>query len=347
MAGKGKRNGGGNIVIRREEVVEGGHHGGAWKVAYADFVTAMMAFFLLMWLINATTQDQRIGLADYFAPTNVLSHQSSGVGKPFSGATVSAEGALVSSLGAVQAVPGKRPVVTEPEEEEVEQPAQPRAFRAEPTPPETRPDQQQATATPATSQSPAKTPGPEAAPPHTPRPPTPEELRAELERRERAEFEHAAQQIREVVQSDPALADLAQQLAIDITPDGLRIQLLDEDRSAMFASGSATPNDRARALLLKITPVLTKLPQPISIAGHTDAAPYRGTERSNWELSADRANATRRTLLEAGLAPDRIRTVTGHADRDLLLPADPLAAANRRIAILVQHTNRASGPHAP
>jgi len=251
---------------------------------------------------------------------------------------------MVSSLGSVQVMPGKRPVTMDPDEDEADTPAQPRPFRADPNT-TTRPDAQQATARPASDRQPdAATPG---QPETGPRPPTQEEIRAEQERQERAAFEAAATQIREAIQSDPALADLARQLAIDITPDGLRIQLLDEDRQAMFATGSATPNDRARALLLKITPVLTKLPQPISIAGHTDAAPYRGTERSNWELSADRANATRRTLVDAGLAPDRIRTVTGHADRDLLLPADPLAAANRRIAILVQHTNRASGPHAP
>ncbi len=103
----------------------------------------------------------------------------------------------------------------------------------------------------------------------------------------------------------------------------------------MFASGSAVLNDRARALLLKVAPVLMKLPERLSITGHTDAAPYHGGDRSNWELSAERANATRRLLAEAGLPEARVQTVSGRADRDPLLPADPLAAVNRRIAIVV------------
>jgi chemotaxis protein MotB len=103
----------------------------------------------------------------------------------------------------------------------------------------------------------------------------------------------------------------------------------------MFATGSAAPNDRARLLLQKITPVLLRLPEGISLAGHTDSAPFPGPGRTNWELSAERANMTRRLLVEAGLPEARIRTVTGHADRDPLLPKDPFAAANRRIAIVV------------
>ena len=151
----------------------------------------------------------------------------------------------------------------------------------------------------------------------------------------------AAEQIREAVRSDPALAGLANQLAIDLTPEGLRIQILDEDRSPMFATGSAVPNDRARQLLQKVAPVLVRLPEAISLSGHTDSTPFRGGERTNWELSAERANATRRLLLEAGLPEYRIRNVTGNADRDPLLPQDPLAAANRRIAIVVLRGTKA------
>jgi chemotaxis protein MotB len=155
-------------------------------------------------------------------------------------------------------------------------------------------------------------------------------------------MEQAAQQIREAVRADPALADVAKQLSIDMTPEGLRVQILDEDRQPMFATGSAVANDRARLLLQKVAPVLMTLKEDITIAGHTDAAPYKGGDRTNWELSADRANGTRRLLVEAGLPPARIRSVTGNADRDLLLPGDPLAAANRRIAILVLRTPPAS-----
>ena len=147
------------------------------------------------------------------------------------------------------------------------------------------------------------------------------------------------------MQGDPALAGLADHLSVDITPEGLRIQLLDTQNQPMFAFGSALPNEAARLLLDKIGPVLRRLPEQVSIAGHTDAAPYPGRTMTNWELSIDRANAARRMLLAAGLPEQRLRDVVGHADHDLLLPADPLAAANRRIAIMVLRGT--SAPTAP
>ncbi|HYZ25075.1 MAG TPA: OmpA family protein, partial [Rhodopila sp.] len=153
---------------------------------------------------------------------------------------------------------------------------------------------------------------------------------------EKAAFENAAEQIKRAVQSDPALADLAKQLAIDMTPDGLRIQILDELKLPMFATGSAVPNERAKLLVQKVVPILNKLSEPIAIAGYTDAQPFPGPDRTNWELSAERANATRRLLVDGGLAEARVQSVTGHADHDLLLPNDPFAPANRRVAILVQ-----------
>src|SRR5580704_11531402 len=125
MAGKGGKANGRNsgvTIIRREEVIAGAHHGGAWKVAYADFVTAMMAFFLLMWLLNATTEDQRKGLADYFSPNNLMSHASSGVGQPFGGHTVFDHGAMVSDRGAVQVIVGMRPVVQDPPDQDSDTP---------------------------------------------------------------------------------------------------------------------------------------------------------------------------------------------------------------------------------
>src|ERR1700759_4194551 len=118
MARKRDRNAKGYIIIRREEVVEGEGHGGAWKVGYADFVTAMMAFFLLMWLLNATTEDQRKGLADYFSPKSVLSHSSSGMGQPFGGRTAFSDGAMVSDLGAAQVTQGQHPVVDRAEDDD-------------------------------------------------------------------------------------------------------------------------------------------------------------------------------------------------------------------------------------
>src|SRR3954470_24050891 len=121
MAGKrGKKDPKSEVIVKRYEIVEGGHHGGAWKVAYADFVTAMMAFFLLMWLLNATTEDQRKGLADYFSPNSLMSHASSGTGQPFGGHTAFDDGALVSDRGSVSIVNGKRPPLTVESDGDVE-----------------------------------------------------------------------------------------------------------------------------------------------------------------------------------------------------------------------------------
>jgi chemotaxis protein MotB len=321
------------ILIRKEEVVEGGHHGGSWKVAYADFVTAMMAFFLLMWLLNATTEEQRRGLADYFSPTAVLSHASSGIGQPFGGRTAFSDGAMVSDLGAEQVTQGQKPVVDNVVEDESDIIAQPRPYRDDAK--SNAPDLGGRSVSPPASGARTATANQAAS-----RPPTNAELQAELDKREKQAFEQAAQQLREAVRGDPELAQLARQLQIDMTPEGLRIQLLDADREAMFPLGSATPNDHARLLLQKVAPVLMRLTQDIAIAGHTDAAPFAGPGRTNWELSADRANATRRLLVDTGLPQSRIRSVTGNAERDPLIPADPLAAANRRIAIVVLRSAR-------
>ena len=325
------------IVIRKEEVVEGGHHGGAWKVAYADFVTAMMAFFLLMWLLNATTEEQRRGIADYFSPSNELARVTSGYGGPFGGRTPNSDGQLASDRGAVQVLEAPpRPLQTVDDDDS--------DVRAEPSPPRWQPIERQkqpdvADQAPAVIAAelrggakpfaPTRSTAPEAAAP------TDKDIQAEIERRERASFEQAAQQIRDSVALDPALSDLARQLMIDVTPEGLRVQLVDADRQPMFPTGSSAVNERARAVLAKIAPILLRLPEKISITGHTDATPYKGGDRTNWDLSAERANATRRLLVDAGLPEARIRSVSGMADRDPLMTEDKLAAANRRIAIVV------------
>jgi chemotaxis protein MotB len=350
------------IVIRREEVVEGGHHGGAWKVAYADFVTAMMAFFLLMWLLNATSDDQRRGIADYFSPMNPLAHATSGTGLPFGGKTPFEEGSYISNLGTVSIMPGHSTAPSTPENPV--DPAPQQVHGAAATEPDSisegqksfdpagrtdKDPERRATKLPGaglsdsaarvspdaralalvgikTQQAQAVTARAEA---------QAEELRARLEAAERASMTAAADQLRAAISGDKLLTDLSHQVTIDITPEGLRIQLLDEDRRPMFASGASVMQDRARQLLLKVAAVLKGMNEPISIAGHTDSTPYRGTDKTNWELSTERANATRRLLVEAGLPEQRFRSVTGNADRDPLLPNDPSAAANRRIAIVV------------
>jgi chemotaxis protein MotB len=340
MAGKKDKKGGrGVIIIRKfEESDGGGGHGGAWKVAYADFVTAMMAFFLLMWLLNATTEDQRKGLADYFSPNNLMSHASSGVGQPFGGHTAFDEGALVSDRGTIEISEGKRSPLEATEDSETQVFTRARKAAADSETPDPSVSDPSLIGQVALRGVPVR---------DGTREPTKADIEAEKDRQERATFEKAADQIREAVRGDPALADIAKQLAIDMTPEGLRIQIMDEVKAPMFASGSAIPNDRARELLQKVAPFLQKLPEPISIAGYTDASPYVGQGKTNWELSSERANASRRLLTDGGLAETRIRTVTGHADRDPLLPGDPMAAANRRIAIVVLREARAAHPEEP
>ncbi len=351
-----------------------------------------------MWLLNATTEDQRKGLADYFSPNNLMSHASSGIGQPFGGHTVYDHGAMVSDRGAAQVLVGMRPVVQDPPEQDSDTPliddphgaaaqagpagktdaATPGSAQAKPAKPEpgdhgaTSPGPGPAAASAGAtnaaatntgaaraSVTPVGVAGAEAAKPppvvaHTEtqpgnRAPTEADIRAAEAAREKLAFEQAAEQIRQAVGADPALAALSRQLAIDITPEGLRIQLLDEERLPMFATGSSTPNERAGLLLAKVAPVLMRLPEAIAVVGHTDAAPYTGNGKTNWELSTERANATRRLLTDAGLAEARVSRVTGLADRDPLLPADPLAAANRRIAIIVLRGTQkpAATPSAP
>ena len=359
MARKGKGREGGITIIKREEIVEGGHHGGAWKVAYADFVTAMMAFFLLMWLLNATTEDQRKGIADFFTPSNSMSRSTSGSGKPFGGRSPFEDGPMVSDRGVQSINPGRAAPTPDVDDPDADQMPSPTRMTTQPGDMDqggqsvTADGVQGADTGKRSAGGPAvtaakvqaqvvgnaqflanagtgvKTPG--AAPGAMDE----AQLRAEMAKREKEAFEQAAQSIREAVRSDAVLAGLADQLAIDQTPEGLRIQLHDEDKRPMFASGSAVIRERAKLLLQSVVPILNKLPEGISISGHTDSAPYKGSDKTNWELSAERANATRRLLIESGMAEGRFRSVTGNADRDPLLPADPMAAANRRIAIVV------------
>ncbi len=423
MAGKGKRDGV-TVVIRKEEVVEGGHHGGAWKVAYADFVTAMMAFFLLMWLLNATTEEQRRGLADYFAPSNVLGRSQTGTGQPFGGRTVNSVGNMASDAGALRVERGPAPTRLDVDEEESEGPAEvvPRLPTSEDRPPSALgttngPPRPVAGAAPLTAeqaltgsaagrlgQSGTALGGPAQAGEQQSGQVRAGEsragesragdaragdaragearagearageqrsgelqpsqvqallrgdaqaveaarladsaLRAELGRRERAAFEQAAEELRAAVHNDPALADLARHLRVEQVPEGLRIQIMDADRQAMFPLSSAAPNDRARALILKVAQVTARLPNGLAIAGHTDSSPFRGEGRSNWDLSADRANAVRRLLVENGVNPGRLRSVSGYAEREPLLPADPGNAGNRRVAITLLRMVPAEG----
>jgi chemotaxis protein MotB len=287
------------IIVKKVKKVAGGHHGGAWKVAYADFVTAMMAFFLLMWLINTTSPEQKRGIADYFAPASV-SATTSGSGGILAGTALGEDGAMQS---------GSNPVL--PSEGPPQSPGQT----------DSQSDRQENAAQMAQAAEAA--------------------AEAEIARRESAEFAEAEISLRQALQDMPELAELSRNIIVDQTPEGLRIQLVDQEGRPMFDPGSAELNERARLLMQAAARVVLQLPNQLLISGHTDAAPNPDPAMGNWELSAARANAARRAIVAAGVPEDRIASVTGKAGADPLFPDDPYAAANRRIAIVLQ---RASPP---
>ncbi len=308
-AAKGAKGGKSNmrpIVIKKEEIVGGGHHGGAWKVAYADFVTAMMAFFLLMWLINATTTAQRIGLADYFSKANVLNRGASGEGKPFGGSDPFDSGALASNMGTIQVMPGMHP---------------PQSIHPPMLHPQFR--QPQAGLQGKLSQT-----GPVTHMLNT-------AMQQADHKAEAAAFRDAAQKMRTAIDADKSLAPYSGQISITVTPDGIKIQIIDSHHQPMFALGSAAPAPATLLILSKIAPILGKLAHPISIAGYTDARPFSNPLQSNWLLSVERADATRALLVKNGLPETDLAQVAGYADRQLLQPQNPLSDANRRITITI------------
>ena len=269
------------IIIKR--IKKGGHaaHGGAWKIAYADFVTAMMAFFLLMWLLGSTTEGDKKGIADYFASPLKLALLASGSGAGDAAHVVKGGGQdLTRSTGQVKRgeIEAKRDTVNL------------------------------------------------------------HQLKAEQVRAEVARLEDLGKKVEEALATNPELKGLASQLLLEMTNDGLRIQIIDGDKRAMFASGSAALQPYMRELLRAVGKLLGEVPNRLTLEGHTDALPFgSGGERgySNWELSADRANASRRELVIGGLPEDQVLRVQGLAASNPFDRKDPTAPANRRISIVV------------
>jgi len=316
------------IIIKKKK--KGGHHdahhGGAWKVAYADFVTAMMAFFLLLWLLNVTTDEQRAGIADYFDPASVA-RTNSGSGGVLGGTTITSPGAQTSP-SARASIHQMRPGRPEPVEDSdaMDESA------SEDATPDAVADIERGGTGGADSDEGAggfSLEGPEVGGPSEA-----ERLAREAAQAEQARFEQAEAELRQAVEAEPALEGLARSLMVDMTPEGLQIQIVDQDRASMFPSGSALPLEHTRRLLGLVARVVSRLPNDVTIAGHTDSIPFPAETRyGNWELSADRANASRRVLIEAGLSPDRIARVEGQADTDPLFADDPASPRNRRISI--------------
>jgi len=278
------------VVIKKvKKVIGGGHHGGAWKVAYADFVTAMMAFFLLMWLINTTSPEQKRGIADYFAPASV-SRSSQGSDGLLGGTAFQDDGARASG--------SNRQIDEE--------------LSAESERSKTGTTISNATQTGVPSEG---------------------ALEQAQAKRNAATFASAEASLRQALQDLPDYAELSKNIIIDSDEDGLNIQLVDQEGRAMFQGSSSEPLPRTQHLLQTVAKVIDRLPNQITIAGHTDSAAPTRAGYSNWELSADRANAARRILDKAGIVSDRVFQVSGKGDREPLYPDDPDLPANRRISI--------------
>ncbi len=294
------------IIIKKIKVQPHAHHGGAWKVAYADFVTAMMAFFRLRWLLNATTEEQKAGISDYFSPVSVSS-SSSGSGGLFGGTDFSSEASLTSGndpgdgAAIVQLPPAKSAEI----DVEADGDSLPENLSEE-------------------------------------------ELAELVAKQEEEQFEKAAAELRHAIRAVPELVELQDSLVVEQTPEGLRIQLLDQERVSMFGLGSTEPEEETRKLLSLVAKAVKHLPNKLSISGHTDARPFNGASGySNWELSADRANAARRLLIDSGIEASRVAQVQGRADTELLVPEDPTSPRNRRISVVLLRENRPAPPPEP
>ncbi|MDE1147922.1 MAG: flagellar motor protein MotB [Azospirillaceae bacterium] len=322
------------IIIKKVNKGGEGHHGGAWKVAYADFVTAMMAFFLLLWLLSVTTAEQKLGLADYFSPATP-SKQESGAGGVLGGKTITVNGAAMNNSSPTSmAVPlPSRPQAANAMES-VED-----AEEAAPGKPDGQGDKSAGDSDETGSK------GSDGSQPGGGRldmdkngdgKVDEKELKAAMAQHEEQQFKEIEKEVRQAIQQVPELKDLQQNVIMQRTPEGERLNLVDQDGYSMFPSGSAKMNAQTAQLLSLVAQAVAKIPNKVSITGHTDNTPFpSGGNYGNWELSSDRANATRRALAAAGVDEGRIASVVGLSDRDPLFPDDPKSPRNRRISITV------------
>lgn len=256
------------IVIKRVKKVAGGHHGGSWKVAFADFMTALFAMFLILWIVTAMDEEQRAGVAGYFRDPTNFSQEDNTPGDNI----IDLEGGSQTPLDM--------------------------------------------------GESPAE--------------PTEEQIMEEAERRQRARMESLKQDLEEAIERSQALEPFKDQLLLDITPEGLRIQLVDRRNRPMFDLGSDDLRNYAESILMELADVINEVPNKISITGHTDSVAFTDPETyDNWELSADRANSARRALMRGGIDVERIAQVTGLADTVLFDKDNPQNPINRRISIVV------------
>ena len=278
------------IIIKKVKKGGHAHHGGSWKVAFADFATAMMAFFLLMWLMEATTEEQRGAISEYFNnPSDIQG--SSPVPAP-----TPVQGPGGASTSMIKLGGGM----------ELHHDAAPPAPIAPPTP-----GVQTAT--------------------------RPDDDGAQDEKLDNERLAALMDALKKGIDERESLAKYKDQILLDVTPEGVRIQIIDHERRSMFPLGSARLEDFSSDILKELAHIVSGVPNRISISGHTDRKPYVAVNYTNWELSADRANAARRALLAGGLAPEKIGRVVGLASSVLLEPSAPESPVNRRISIVVMN----------
>lgn len=323
-------------IFKKIEVIEGGgHHGGGWKVAYADFMTAMMAFFLLMWILASSDEQALKGIAQYF--TDATLPGGSGV---LDGATIGPPGTLSASNGAIVARGSEVGEIDDPTPatwevrnvtpSETDEGAAATKLEGEQKAPsdgstnEVNPDAEnkvedmQHSASGQSEQSIAEA----------------EALHAADD----ARFEELQNEILQAIQESPDLDQLEKSVIFEETPEGLHIQIIDQEGQPMFSSGRADMLDATAELMGNLGESLASIPNKVIISGHTDAVPFAdGAAYDNWDLSSDRANATRRVFVGTGVSQDRILRVSGLADTQLLVPDDPKAPSNRRISIMVKY----------
>lgn len=270
------------IIVKKIKKGGGGHHGGAWKIAYADFVTAMMAFFLLMWLLGSTSKAQKEGISEYFKTPlkQVLMGPSMGA----SDTIIKGGGGMdfTKKSGQVKKIDG--------------------------------PDGKKKTI-------------------------DAEDAKKALEKVEKEKLEELKKKIEKAIDDSPNLSKFKNQLLLDITSDGLRVQIVDDQNRAMFNSSKADMQPYAKQILQELGKTLNDVPNKVSLSGHTDATPYPNGEKSysNWELSADRANASRRELVAGGMDETKILRVVGLSSASLFNTENPFDATNRRISIIIMN----------
>ena len=278
------------IIIVKKKINAAGHHGGAWKVAYADFVTAMMAFFLVMWLSATMPQEQLGGIADYFKNPSILDGRAAAMAPGAMGPG----GAGTAPVAIFQNNP--------------------------PSPPET-----------------GDGPKPESA--EGAGPMSEEQIEAEAREIEKRRLENLMDELKEAIETSASLSAFKEQLLLDITPEGLRIQIVDQRNRPMFDVGSFRLQSYTIGIINELAPYLDSVPNRISITGHTDVTPFAGgdTGYTNWELSADRSNAARRALINGGLDAAKIARVVGVSSTVLFNQTEPTDPINRRISIIVMN----------